>query len=94
MTDPSERPPRRTAAPITPASTITPKGTTPVRPSTVAADNYSAGSLARWTENRERILGGRLVLDTDPELAGEQLREQLGGRALAQVWAHQLLAAL
>lgn len=98
MTPPDEqRRPRGSAAVIpTPASVKdTAQRTAEAgRRSGVAADGYSDGTLARWTARRERALGDRLVLNTDPELAGEQLREQLGGRALAQVWAHQLLAAL
>lgn len=62
-------------------------------PSTVTADNYSAGTLKRWTGQREQVLGG-LRLARDPHVAAEQLREALGGRALAQAWAHELLTAV
>lgn len=62
-------------------------------PATVTADNYSAGTLERWTGQREQVLGG-LRLARDPHVAAEQLREALGGRALAQAWAHELLTAV
>ena len=62
--------------------------------SAVTADRYSAGSLARWTDRRERVLGGTLRLDRDPERAAELLREQLGGRALAAMWLHETLEAV
>lgn len=65
-------------------------GTKPTDPRAVAADNYSAGSLDRFVRNRERMLGG-LRLARDPQVAAEQLREALGGRALAQVWVAELM---
>ncbi|UDY36274.1 hypothetical protein [Dermatobacter hominis] len=62
--------------------------------SAVTADRYSAGSLDHWTRQRERVLGGLLRLDRDPERAAELLREQLGGRALATIWLHEALEAV
>lgn len=60
----------------------------------VAADNYSAGTLRRWTEQRERVLGRTMRVHLDATLAADDVAEALGGRQLARAWAAELGEAL
>jgi hypothetical protein len=46
-----------------------------------------------FLRNREAVLGGRLVVHVDPEIAAELLAAAMGGRQLAYEWALALLAA-
>lgn len=98
MTGPDDqRRPRGSAAVIpSPASVkdSTQRTEDPSRRTGVAADNYSAGTLRRWTEQRERALGGTVRVHLDATLAGEDLASALGGRQLARAWAAELMEAL
>jgi hypothetical protein len=51
------------------------------------------GATVTYLQGRDRVLGARLVLYRDPELAADLLVEILGGRAAGYQWALRLLAA-
>jgi hypothetical protein len=55
--------------------------------------NRTAPTVA-YLEGRERVLGGRLVLHRDTEIAVELLCPALGGRALAYQWLLAVIDAL
>jgi hypothetical protein len=48
----------------------------------------------RYLRSRDRVLGRRMRVSQDPELAADQLAEQLGGHALAVEWARTVVATL
>lgn len=48
----------------------------------------------RYVRDRERVLGRRLRLSLDPEIAAEQLAEHLGGISRARRWTTEVVAAL
>ena len=52
------------------------------------------GATRRYFRDRERVLGRRLWVSQDPDLAAEQLATYLGGVGLARKWAADLAAAL
>lgn len=61
-------------------------------PCTPPRNRYFRDSV-RYPALRQQVLGARLTLSRDPEVALEELAEQLGGRALANAWVDQLVSA-
>lgn len=69
---------------------ISPKRTRGPRRAGVS-NGYQRGATAQYLASRERVLGRRMALSMDAEVAAVQLLEQLGGRRLAEAWLQEAL---